>query len=96
MEGIVLQNIDKEKFTQLFNKVCSIDRTLQQLIEKQNSEKISPEKAAEELDVTTQTIYLYIKKGLLPASKVGRKLLIKRSDIKEALSEVKSLKYKRT
>ena len=95
MEGIVLQNIDKEKFTQLFEKVCQIDSALQKLIDKHGSEKISPEEAAEELDVTTQTIYLYIKKGLLPASKVGRKLLIKRSDIKDALQDVKSLKYKR-
>ncbi|WP_111684376.1 helix-turn-helix domain-containing protein [Winogradskyella tangerina] len=95
MEGIVFQNIDKEKFEALFNKVHQINETLSLLVDKENSEKISPEMAAEELDVTTQTIYSYIRKGILPASKVGRKLLIKRSDISQALKEVKSLKYHR-
>jgi excisionase family DNA binding protein len=95
MEGIILQNIDKEKFTDLFNKVDKLSKNVELLIDKKFSEKITPEDAAEEIGVTTQTIYSYIKKGILPASKVGRKLLIKRIDLNEALKEVKSLKYKR-
>lgn len=95
MKGIVLQNIDKEKFTELCNKVHKLSEDVQLLLDNKFSEKLNPEDAAEEIGVTTQTIYSYIKKGILPASKVGRKLLIKRSDLDNALKEVKSLKYKR-
>jgi excisionase family DNA binding protein len=95
MEGIILQNVDKEKFNDLFNKVHKLSEDVQLLLDKKLSEKLIPEDAAEEIGVTTQTIYSYIKKGILPASKVGRKLLIKRSDLENALKEVKSLKYKR-
>ena len=95
MEGIMFQNIDREKFTELFNKVNKIGEDLNELMDKHRSEKISPEVAADEVDVTKQTIYLWIKKGVVPASKIGRKLLIKRCDLDEALKEVKSLKYKR-
>jgi len=95
MEGIILQNVDKEKFNDLFNKVHKLSEDVQLLIDKKLSEKLIPEDAADEIGVTTQTIYAYIKKGILPASKVGRKLLIKRSDLENALKEVKSLKYKR-
>ena len=47
------------------------------------------------LKVSNLTIYNYIKKGILPASKVGRKIQIKRLDVEDALKEVKSLKYRR-
>ncbi len=95
MEGIVFQNIDREKFLELEKKVDELNTNIKKLVDKKLQEKLTPEEAAEELDVTSQTIYAYIKKGALPASKVGRKLLIKRADLNNALKEVKSLKYKR-
>ena len=95
MEGIILQNVDREKFIELFNKVDELSNNIQLLVNKKLNEKVSPEVAAEEIGVTNQTIYAYIKSGKLRASKVGRKLLINRSDLNEALKEVKSLKYKR-
>lgn len=42
------------------------------------------------LKVSNLTIYNYIKKGILPASKVGRKIQIKGLDVEDALKEVKS------
>ncbi len=39
--------------------------------------------------------YSYIRKGFLPASKIGRKYLIKSIDLQKALQEYKSLKYRR-
>ena len=47
------------------------------------------------LGVSELSIYNYIKKGLLPASKIGRKYIIKIADVEKALNEVKSLKYRR-
>lgn len=95
MEGIILQNIDKEKFNELFNKVQKLSEDVQLLIDKKLSENITPEQAAEEQCCSIQTIYARIKDGTIKAKKSGRKLLIKRSDLENALKEVKSLKYKR-
>jgi excisionase family DNA binding protein len=95
MEGIILQNIDRDRFLNLENKVDELTINVKKLVDKKLQEKLTPEQTAEEQNCTVQTVYAQIKKGILPASKVGRKLLIKRSDLDEALKEVKSLKYKR-
>lgn len=96
MEGIVLQNIDKNKFLELFEKVHELSSDIKILIDKEQKEKITPEEAAKEWNCSKQTIYAKIKDGTIKASKSGRKLLIKRSDLNLALTEVKSLKYKRS
>jgi hypothetical protein len=41
------------------------------------------------------TVKINLKKGIIPASKIGRRIVIKRIDIENSLNEVKSLKYKR-
>jgi excisionase family DNA binding protein len=51
--------------------------------------------AAKLLKVDTQTVRNYIKRGTITAKKVGRRILIDTASIDKALSEVKSLKYKR-
>ena len=65
-------------------------------VEEKKSENLTVKEAAEILKVSEQSIHNYIKKGYLPAKKVGRVLLIKREDIELALTDVKSLKYKRS
>ena len=95
MEDLILQKEAKEKFLEFDKKADKILNLLQLLVNNKQTEKLTPEEAAEEQNCTVQTVYAQIKKGILPASKVGRKLLIKRSDLEEALKEVKSLKYKR-
>lgn len=93
--SIIIQNIDRERFLELENKVDELNTNVKILVDKKLHEKITPEEAAEEQNCTVQTVYTQIKKGVLPAFKVGRKLLIKRSDLDKALKEVKSLKYTR-
>lgn len=95
MEGIVLQGVDRNKFLELYNKVDELTDHVKKLVDEKSSENISPDEAAELIGVTTQTIHVYIKKGILPASKIGRRIVIKRSDVENSLKEVKSLKYKR-
>lgn len=63
--------------------------------EEDKAENLTVKEAAELLKVSEQSVHNYIKRGLLSAQKVGRILLIKRSDIDKSLQEVKSLKYKR-
>jgi excisionase family DNA binding protein len=64
--------------------------------ENKKPENLTVKEAAEVLKVSEQSVHNYIKKGLLPAQKVGRILLIKRADLDDSLNGVKSLKYKRS
>ena len=64
-------------------------------IEEEKSENLTVKETAEVLKVSEQSVHNYIKRGTLSAQKVGRILLIKRVDLENALTEVKSLKYKR-
>lgn len=64
-------------------------------IEEPKPENLTVKETAQVLKVSEQSVHNYIKKGYLPAQKVGRVLLIKRTDLENALTEVKSLKYKR-
>ncbi|CAM3445297.1 Helix-turn-helix domain-containing protein [Flavobacterium longum] len=64
-------------------------------VEEPKSENLTVKETSALLKVSEQSVHNYIKKGFLPALKVGRILLIKRSDIENSLREVKSLKYKR-
>ncbi|MFY7666774.1 helix-turn-helix domain-containing protein [Flavobacterium sp.] len=63
--------------------------------EEDKAENLTVKEASELLKVSEQSIHNYIKRGFLPAQKVGRILLIKRIDVEQSLQEVKSLKYKR-
>lgn len=71
---------------------------LQELIKsKLNPQKknVTIKEAAKRLNVTEQTIANYIKKGLIDASKIGRRIVINLESLDNKLKEVKSLKYKR-
>lgn len=63
--------------------------------EETKSENLTVKETAEVLKVSEQSVHNYIKKGFIPAQKLGRALLIKREDLDKALTEVKTLKYKR-
>ena len=64
-------------------------------IEEEKSEHLTVKETAELIKVSEQTVHNYIKRGIFPAQKVSRILLIKRTDLDNAMAEVKSLKYKR-
>lgn len=58
-------------------------------------ENLTVKETAKLLKVSEQSVHNYIRRGLFPAVKMGRVLLIKHSDIEKSLQEVKSLKYYR-
>lgn len=90
---IQLQNISK---TELFEHLESIiDRKLSSINNVDENEKLSIKEVADELGVAELTVHNYIKKGYLPAFRIGRRVFIKRTDLNDTLKEVKSLKYKR-
>lgn len=67
----------------------------QKPFEEKQPENCTIKETAQLLKVSEQSIHNYVKRGFLPAQKLGRILLVKRTDIDKALKEVKSLKYKR-
>jgi excisionase family DNA binding protein len=56
---------------------------------------ITIQEAAIRLKISTQTVRNYVKRGVIDGRKVGRRVLIDTASIEKALTEVKSLKYKR-
>ncbi|PQJ31108.1 hypothetical protein BST92_03835 [Nonlabens arenilitoris] len=64
-------------------------------LEKSKETYTTIQEAAKRLKVSTQTVRSYIKRGIIKAHKVGNRILIETASIDNALSEVKSLKYKR-
>jgi len=86
-------------FETLENKLNNIECLLVTLCNQPQTEpqpeNCNVKEAAEILKVSEQSIHNYIKKGSLPAKKLGRQYLIKRADLESSLQEVKSLKYRR-
>jgi excisionase family DNA binding protein len=68
---------------------------LEQELKKQKAPHTTIQEASKQLKVSEQTIRNYVKRGMIKANKVGRRILIETTSIDKALSEVKSLKYKR-
>ena len=86
-------------FETINERLSNIESLLLELKHKpepeEKSENLTVKETAEVLKVSEQSVHNYIKRGFISAQKVGRILLIKRSDLDNALTEVKSLKYKR-
>ena len=91
---ILLHNISPEEFKDMI--VQEVKKEIEKILHQASKpEKLSVQEAAIYIGRSEITIYNYIKKGLLPASKIGRRYVINRSDIEASLKEVKSSKYRR-
>lgn len=86
-------------FLSIQEELSSIKNLLLELknkpVEEPKSENLTVQEASELLKVSEQSIHNYIKKGYIPAKKLGRIYLMKREDIEASLKDVKSLKYRR-
>ena len=86
-------------FELIMNKINELNDKLDYLTSRIDSDDkpqtLSVKEVAKELDVTQLTVRNWIKKGTLKASKIGRKVMINRTDLDNSLKEYKSLKYKR-
>ncbi|MDO5978992.1 helix-turn-helix domain-containing protein [Flavivirga spongiicola] len=92
MKTILLHNMTPEELKDVIISEIKIEAILLKAKEKEN---YSVQEVSKLLGCAELTIYNYIKKGLLPASKIGRNYIIKKLDIENTLKKVKSLKYKR-
>ena len=78
----------------------TIDTSINEFYSKKESERARKKhytikESSSELQVSTLTVRNYIDRGLLTAFKIGNRVLITNESLESALTEVKSLKYKR-
>ena len=57
--------------------------------------KLTVKESAERLNLSELTIRNYIKRGIIKAEKIGRRVLINSQELEDSLEEIKSLKYQR-
>lgn len=94
MKSIIqIHNLSKNELVSIIEN--SLDERFNSFIESKKDLNLTVQETAKYLSVSELTIYNYIKKGLIPACKIGRKIVIKKQDVDQSLSQVKSLKYKR-
>ncbi len=93
MEKVVqIHNITRQEFVSIIEHV--IEGKFQAYLKQKNPETLTVQQTSKLLGVTELTIHNYIKKGLIPASKIGRRIVIKYDDYEKSLTEIKSLKHK--
>ena len=61
----------------------------------ENKEALNAMEVAELLNITKNTVYELVKRGEIPAYKVGKKLRIDKSDVKEYIDNQKHKKLVR-
>ncbi len=91
---ILLYNITPEELKDLI--ISELKKELESFrIQSSKPENYSVQEVSKILGLSELTVYNYIKKGMLSAKKIGRKYIISSESLEKALTEVKSLKYKR-
>jgi len=95
MNLIITTKEELEELVKTSVKSALEEYLLQQKNKKSEEKFITVQEAAIQLKVSNLTVRNYIKRGLITAHKVGNRILIEIASIEKALSEVKSLKYKR-
>ncbi|MBC3759716.1 helix-turn-helix domain-containing protein [Hyunsoonleella sp. SJ7] len=88
-----IEGLDSKEFFERMERL--FDKKLTKIHENKTPEFYTVKELVKIIGCSELTIYNYIKRGILPASKFGRKYLVKEQDLKEILKVVKSLKYKR-
>ena len=90
---IQIHGLDKQEFISILEEV--VQSKLSEVRENDKPDVYSVQEVSKLLSVSELTVYNYIKRGIIPSTKISRKHLIKRTDLEEAIKDVKSLKYRR-
>lgn len=86
-QSVLITGITKEEFLKVLNDFnCKIESIE---IKPQPDEMITRQEACKRLNVCLSTIDNWIKAGLLPYSKVGRRVLLQRADVLELINKNK-------
>lgn len=91
--NILIQQICKDELKELIEDI--FQEVMFKALQSKKEKFLTVQQCAIKLNVSDLTIYNYIKKGWIPAKKIGRKYLIEGEAFENSLDEVKSLKYRR-
>lgn len=91
---ILLYNITPEELKDMI--ISELKMEIEKIIDNTNKpENYSVQEVSTLLCCSDLTTRAYIKKGVLSATKIGRKYIISKKSLEKALVEVKSLRHKR-
>ena len=93
IEEIRITNLNKESLQKIIEN--TVNDQLQHYFSTSEDKKRTIDSVAVEFSVDPLTVRNWIKKGIVPASRIGRRIYILQKDLDKALSDFKSLKYKR-
>lgn len=94
MERIILQGITVSELREIIRDTVELE--LDKVLKKyQGQETYTVKQAAHYLQCSELTVRNYITKGYLNAFRIGRSVIIKGDDMEKAMTEIKSLKYRR-
>lgn len=87
---------DVEPFQQIYTQLERLEQKVDRL-ENQNQKvkKRSVKELADHCGVAELTVRNWITDGKVKAQRIGRRIFIEEAEFQKALSEVKSIKYKR-
>lgn len=94
MKSIIqIEGFEKTEFIAIIKSI--FEEVIEEQSEQSKPKFASVQELSKLLNISEMTVYNYIKKGIIPARKIGRQYRLDVSEIEEYLKEYKSLKYKR-
>ena len=95
MESINLIGLSVDEFKDLISDIVRKEVQNINSEPQQEDEFLTREETAKILKISLPTLHSYSKKGILQSHRIGRCIRYKKSEIIEAVKEVKNLKYRR-
>lgn len=93
MHELVFISLPLEQFRELLKE--SIRQELQSIttVPSQEEKLLTREESKQLLGISLPTLHVYTKEGLIPAHRLGRRVLYKRSELVESLQKIKVHKH---
>jgi excisionase family DNA binding protein len=96
LNGISLEQLESSIKTIVFNEIHNAVLSLTTTLQTDTTPELLTRKAtAELLGVSLPTLHAWTRKGVLPAQTIGTRVRYRKTDILNALKDVKPLKYRR-
>lgn len=98
MERNIIITISIQELRDLIHEAVRSELKAHQTEIKSNTHKpeyLSRNQVAQMLGVCAPTLSAYIKRGLIPASRVSGKILLNRKEVEDALIKIRTIKHQR-
>jgi len=94
MESTILNNLSVSELKNLINE--SVKKALEDFKPKEHKiEFLTTKEVSKILGVTPVTLNDWVKRGIIPALRIGTRIRYKKKDVLKALTQVETIKYRR-